>query len=85
MVQRSSGIPPDQQRLIFAGRQLKDCYTMSDCDLDSAAAELAEQGQGKVPVLHLVLRLRGGMFHQTSGRRDNEDLDEDATQVWLRG
>jgi len=42
------GIPPDQQRLVFAGKELEDDHTLGHYGIYSGA------------VLHLVLRLRGG-------------------------
>jgi Ubiquitin family len=47
VVQETAGIPPDQHRLVFAGRQLKGRKTLSYYKMQNNAT------------LHLVLKLRG--------------------------
>jgi Ubiquitin family len=70
LIQECEGLPTDQCRLIFCGKQLEEPWSLGHYHI------VAES------TIHIVLRLRGGMMHPSSARCDMEEIaNEDGPET----
>jgi hypothetical protein len=69
LIQKQEGISVDLQRLINNGRQLEDGRDLSDYNIQSEST------------IYVVERLRGAMYHFTSGRQDFRFLTHDGAKA----
>ena len=58
IIEKTDQTPFDQQRLVYNGKQLEDDRTLDYYHVKEES------------VIHIILRIRGGMFHETSARKD---------------
>jgi hypothetical protein len=60
LIEKVEQYAPDQQRIVYCGKQLSDEKQLQDYSIQPDVT------------IHLIIRLRGGMFHETSARKDME-------------
>ena len=61
-IEKIDKVPYDTQRIIFNGKQLEEDKTLDYYNINTKS------------IVHIYIRIRGGMFHQTSGRKDYDTL-----------
>jgi len=70
------GVPPDQQRLVYSGIQMEDARYLSD---------YVDFEKYQEVTIHCVLRLRGGMYNEVSGRdgayKPLKDIQNDIFEI----
>lgn len=72
-IYKQDQLPLDQQRLVYNGATIDDDKIIQECGITPNAR------------LHLVLRLRGGMFHSSSSRSDYQTLSYECKEMLDRG
>ena len=62
LIEKQEQTPFDQQRLVYNGKQLEDERTLDYYNISQDT------------VVHIILRIRGGMFHESSSRKDFDSV-----------
>jgi hypothetical protein len=62
LIEKQEQTPFDQQRLVYNGKQLEDERTLDYYNITQDT------------VVHIILRIRGGMFHESSSRKDFDSV-----------